>query len=155
MTILRLFLLALLAVCAPAFSSSCLEAPALLKLDADYEQAVRTGDTDFLAQLLSDEFIWVHNLAVEIETKPVLLARLQKAGYKQPKARTSENLTVRRLDNTAIVTGYTTVEQFNPDGETTRASRYHFMRTYVLVDGQCQLLANKTVKVWSSNPDDL
>jgi ketosteroid isomerase-like protein len=149
---IRLFIPALLLLLSsPSLASTCLQESALKQLDHRYEQAIRSADTEFLAQLLKEEFIWVHNRAVQIESKTDLLTRLQDASYQPPKARASEEVAVRSAGSTAVLTGYTTVEQFNDDGKTTRWSRYHFMRTYILENGSCRLLAGKTVKVSNGN----
>ncbi|WP_308363648.1 MULTISPECIES: nuclear transport factor 2 family protein [unclassified Microbulbifer] len=144
----------LLLFLSPHSSASCLEEKPLKQLDTRYEQALRNGDTDFLAQLLKDEFIWVHTLASQTESKSDLLTRVGDKNYQQPVARTSKEVSVLNAGNTAVITGYTTVEQRNDDNST-RAARYHFMRTYILENGQCRLLASKTGKVWSSETGPL
>lgn len=144
----------LLLLLAPHSYASCLEKKSLKQLDTHYEQAIRNGDTDFLSQLLKDEFIWVHSLASQTESKSDLLARVGDKNYQKPVARTSERVAVLNAGSTAVVTGYTTVEKRNGD-DSTRASRYHFMRTYLLENGRCQLLASKTGKVWSSETGTL
>ncbi|MGD8175603.1 nuclear transport factor 2 family protein [Marinimicrobium sp. ARAG 43.8] len=128
----------------------CLEASPLKALDHRYEEALRVGEVDFLESVLAEDYVWVHNHAVASEDKRTLLARLGE-GHETPLTRRSESVSYRRLANTAVLDGVTTVEKSpRKAGEAVRVNRYHFMRTYVLVDGHCQLLSNQTMKVWSN-----
>jgi|SRR6187431_549622 len=130
-------------------AETCLENEKLARLDAQYENALRTGDTKFLDKLLAPEFSWVHNLASLKENKTQLLARLQKP--EEPiKERRSHDISFLHLDNTMVLQGLSSVDKWNPDGKTFRTSRYQFMRTYVEQKGECKLLAVQTMKVWSS-----
>ncbi len=142
---------AALALCSTtAFSADCLEADALKRLDGQYEDALRVGNPEFLRALLADDFVWVHNHAVEAEDKATLVGRVGE-GHEEPLARRSEEVEYRRLDSTAVLTGFTTVEKApREEGGEVRGNKYHFMRTYVAVDGHCHLLSNQTMKVWSS-----
>lgn len=135
---------------ATAQAQSCLEAEPLAALDARYETALQTGDVALLDQLLAPEFVWVHNLASMKESKAQLLARLDK-GPGPMKQRRSHDISRQALGNTAVLQGLSSVDKWNPDGESFRTLRYQFMRTYVEVDGQCRLLAVQTQKVWSSD----
>lgn len=130
-------------------AAECLEPSRLKVLDAQYEEALRVGDTKFLKELLADDYVWVHNLASDIETKPGLLKRLKDLD-EVPKARVSHDITAHRLANTVVLDGLSSVDKYNPDGKTFRTSRYRFMRTYVAHNGQCKLLSVQTMKVWSS-----
>src|SRR5690554_3218526 len=130
-------------------AAKCLEPSRLKVLDAQYEEALRVEDTKFLNKLLADNYVWVHNLASDIETKPGLLKRLKDLN-KVPKARVSHDITAHRLANTVVLDGLSSVDKYNPDGKTFRTSRYRFMRTYVAHNGQCKLLSVQTMKVWSS-----
>ncbi len=136
-----------------AQAETCLDAETLVKLDAEYENAMRKGDVKFLDKLLAPEYLWVHNLASLKETKAQLLTRVQKP-EEQPKARRSHDVSVLRLDNTAVLQGLSSVEKWNPDGKTYRTSRYQFMRTYVKQGDECKLLAVQTMKVWSSESNE-
>jgi hypothetical protein len=133
-------------------AQTCLDNEKLVKLDAEYENAMRKGDVKFLDNLLAPEYQWVHNLASLKETKAQLLERVQKP-EEQPKARRVHGVSVLRLENTAVLQGLSSVEKWNPDGKTFRTSRYQFMRTYVEHKGECKLLAVQTMKVWSSEAD--
>lgn len=145
-------LLALVAINVQA--NDCLNAGNLRKLDNQYEEALRVGDTAFLQGLLADEFVWVHNLAVEAETKPVLLARLANPSAEtkatDTKARLTSDVSVHSLDNTAVLSGLSSVDKAGPDSKAVRTSRYQFMRTYVASGNRCRLLSVQTMKVWSS-----
>ena len=140
-------------------AEDCLDESSLRSLDKGYEYALRVGDLVYLQQLLAPEFVWVHNLAVQSETKADLLKRLSEPS-EVPKARTTSNLTFHRLENTVVVSGLSSVEKYNEGGKTTRIARYQFMRTYVKQSlkentnansSQCLLLAVQTMKVFSSD----
>lgn len=135
-----------------AQAETCLDNKKLTTLDAQYENALGTGDTKFLDKLLAPEFSWVHNLASLKESKGQLLARMQKP--EEPiKERRSHEIVFHRLGNTVVLQGLSSVDKWNPDGKTFRTSRYQFMRTYVEHQGECKLLAVQTMKVWSSEGD--
>ena len=136
--------------CVPAWADSCLSESALRAIDQAYEEALRTGDRAYLQKLLATNFIWVHNLAVTIESRPVLLARLE-VSEEIPIARTTSDVSLHRLANTVVLSGLSSVEKRNSDGKTSRISRYRFIRTYVKNGNDCQLLAVQTMKVWSSD----
>ncbi|WP_041522156.1 nuclear transport factor 2 family protein [Gilvimarinus agarilyticus] len=131
-------------------SADCLEPKALQALDYRYEQALRTADREFLQHLLRPDFVWVHNLAVAHESKAELLSRLG-ANYQRPKSREPSEVVVLRAGDTAVIHGLSTVDKFT-DGPR-HANRYRFMRTYVLHDGDCYLLAGQTMKVWSTESE--
>ena len=146
----RLAIIALGAALAPAAQAqSCLEPDQLLALDTRYETALQIGDVTLLDELLAPEFVWVHNLASMKENKAQLLARLGK-GPGPMKQRRSHDISRHRLGNTAVLQGLSSVEKWNPGGESFRTLRYQFMRTYVEMNGVCRLLAVQTQKVWSS-----
>src|SRR5690554_7716922 len=130
-------------------ASECLQDDKVRMLDNQYEEALRVGDVKFLQQLLADEFVWVHNLAVDIETKPALLLRLKE--QKQiPKARRASDVSFHQVKETSVVAGLSTVDKHNADVKSYRTSRYRFMRTYVADGGSCKLLSSQTMKVWSN-----
>lgn len=133
-----------LALCAP-----CLPLAELIERDRQYEQALRVGDTAFLASALADDYVWVHSLASQTETRASLLARLAQPAA-VPKSRTTSEVRGHIAGDTVVLRGLSSVEQFYADGKTWRTNRYQFMRTWVKLDGACKLLANQTMKVWSS-----
>lgn len=133
-----------------AQADTCLAPENLVKLDAAYENALQKGDAQFLEKLLAADFIWVHNLASQKETKEQLLTRIKNL-EDQPKSRRAHDLSLQRLGKTVVLQGLSSVEKWNPDGQTFRTSRYQFMRTYVEHRGECKLLAIQTMKVWSSD----
>jgi ketosteroid isomerase-like protein len=139
-------LLSLMAVL-PLMSSAapCLPAAALIERDFQYEEALRVGDVPFLQSLLADEYVWVHSLGSQIETRSGLLARLEKPVVY--KARSTSDVHVHAQGDTSVVRGVSTTEQWNADGTTWRTNRYQFMRTYVNVGGQCKLLAVQTMNL--------
>jgi hypothetical protein len=133
-------------------ASPCLHQNKLFELDQAYETALLQRDIKSLDKLLADDYYWVHNLASTKENKAQLFARLASPD-KETKARTSHDLTSRKLANTVVVEGLSSVEKWNPDGTTFRTSRYQIMRTYVAINGKCQLLAVQSMKVWSSSEE--
>jgi ketosteroid isomerase-like protein len=149
---LRLSMVLLITFSWAAQARECLDYKRLKQLDLQYEEALRVGDTGFLNRLLADDFVWVHNLASDIEGKPGLLKRLETQ-EEIAKARISHDITFHRMANTVVLSGLSSVDKYNPDGKTFRTSRYRFMRTYVAVDKTCRLLSVQTMKVWSSETD--
>lgn len=131
----------------PVISSAapCLPAPALIERDSQYEEALRVGDLPFLQSLLADDYVWVHSLGSQIETRSGLLARLAKPVVY--KARTTSDVHVHAQGDTSVVRGVSTTEQWNADGTTWRTNRYQFMRTYVNVGGACKLLSVQTMNL--------
>lgn len=116
----------------------------LVDLDKSWERALLNSEVEFLDQLLADEFIWVHNHASLIDGKPEVLSRAKKIRGGQPddtRNRSSRDQQVVLLGQTAVVSGFTLVDR-GPHPTT-----YHFMRTYVLVDGSWKLLANHTMAI--------
>lgn len=145
----RWLFLVSLALASNLHASECLQPDKVRALDNQYEEALRVGDVKFLQQLLADEFVWVHNLAVDIETKPALLLRLKE--QKQiPKARKISDVSFHQFKETSVVAGLSSVDKHNADGKSYRTSRYRFMRTYVADGGSCKLLSSQTMKVWSN-----
>ena len=128
-----------------ASAAPCLPADALITLDLRYEEALRVGDVAFLRTLLADEYVWVHTLGTQIETRDILLARLAKPLVY--KARSTSEVQVHQQDGTSVVRGVSTTEQWTQDGTTFRSNRYQFMRTYVNVAGTCKLLSVQTMNL--------
>jgi hypothetical protein len=89
----------------------------------------------------------VHTLGSELETKPVLLARMARPT--RFKSRTTDGVQARALGDTVVVHGVSIVEQWHADGTTFKTNRYQFMRTYVNVEGHCRLLAGQTMNLSS------
>lgn len=127
--------------------ADCLDNKALQELDLRYEEALRVGDTAFLQQLLAEEYTWVHNLAVDKEPRVRLIDRMAKPA-EVPKSRRSADITIHKLENTAVLSGVSLVEKWNTDGQSWRTIHYQFMRTYVkTVGGECRLLSSQTMKI--------
>jgi ketosteroid isomerase-like protein len=128
-----------------ASAAPCLPTDALIALDSKYEEALRTGDVPFLQTLLADDYVWVHTLGSQIETRSSLLARLAKPVVY--KARTTSDVHAHVQGDTTVLRGVSTTEQWNADGQTSRSNRYQFMRTYVSVAGACKLLSVQTMNL--------
>lgn len=45
----------------------------LKALDYRYEQALQVEDREFLEELLAEDFVWIHNHAVQLESRRQLL----------------------------------------------------------------------------------
>ncbi|MFM7630049.1 MAG: nuclear transport factor 2 family protein [Algoriphagus sp.] len=116
----------------------------LVELDKGWERAMLNSEVEFLENLLAEEFVWVHNHASLIDGKPEVLSRAKKIRAGQPndtRNRSPRDHQVVLLGQTAVVSGFTVVDR-GPQPTT-----YHFMRTYVLVDGSWKLLANHTMAI--------
>lgn len=139
---LLLTTLLILTLSLPALSQSPKEE--LLQLDLNWEKALLTSDVDFLENLLSDDFIWVHNHASLIDGKEAVInraKRIQSGQKDDTRNRTSRDQQVVISGSTGIVSGYTVVDR-GPS-----PTRYHFMRTYVQSNGKWQLLGNHTMAI--------
>jgi hypothetical protein len=140
-SITTLFILCLLSLTLLAQSQ---DQQKLLKLDLGWEKALLESDVQFLDNLLSEEFIWVHNHASLIDGKKEVVSRAKniKAGQADnTKGRVPRDQKVILLGNTGVVTGITVVDR-GPSPTT-----YHFMRTYAKVKGKYVLLANHTMAI--------
>ncbi len=116
----------------------------LVELDKGWERALLNSEVEFLEILLAEEFTWVHNHASLIDGKEEVLNRAKKirAGQQDDtRNRSPRDHQVVVLEQTAMVSGFTVVDR-GPQPTT-----YHFMRTYVLVDGKWKLLANQTMAI--------
>lgn len=130
---------------------NCLNSKQLLKIDLEWEQAILKSDVKFLEKILAEDFIWVHNHAVTIDSRTSLLKRASDPNIGatgNPKSRISKDVKVMITGSTGIVTGFTVVDR-GPNPTT-----YHFMRTYVEIEGNCQLVANHTMIVPDENKQD-
>ncbi|WP_202413495.1 nuclear transport factor 2 family protein [Duganella sp. CY15W] len=128
-----------------AAAAPCLPVPALIERDTQYEEALRVGDAAFLKTLLAEDYVWVHTLGSQIESRDSLLARLAKPVVY--KARFTSDVHAHTQGDTVVLRGVSTTEQWNADGTTWRTNRYQFMRTYVNVAGQCKLLSVQTMNL--------
>ncbi len=122
---------------------SCLNPNRLTSLDASWEKALLESDANHLKSLLLEDFIWVHNHASLIDSKSELIKRVsdRKGDATHTRSRTSKDVKVIIAGATGIVTGFTFVDR----GPT--PANYHFMRTYVEIDGNCFLIANHTMAI--------
>ena len=128
-----------------ACAAPCLPVDALIARDSQYEEALRVGDVPFLKKLLADDYVWVHTLGSQIETRTSLLARLAKPVIY--KSRTTADVHAHIQGDTVVLRGVSTTEQWNADGKTSRSNSYQFMRTYVNVAGECKLLSVQTMNL--------
>jgi len=140
----KLILLTLLLL--PIFSSfsqdNSSEKELIKKLDASWEKAQLELNTDVLENLLAKDFIWIHNHANVIDDKSDVINRINryiKTNNTQTKSRDFKNVEVIILENTAVVTGLTTVNK------NSKSTTYHFIRTYVKSNEKYYLLANQTM----------
>ncbi|WGD35708.1 nuclear transport factor 2 family protein [Olleya sp. YS] len=139
--IILILLLSLLSACK---QQGCITQENIKKLDASWEKAQLELDYDFIESLLAEDYIWVHNHANTIDDKAAVLERIKRYtanNNTETKSRTSKDVKVIITNKTAIVSGYTIIDR-GPSPVT-----YHFMRTYVEVDGNCYLIANHTMAV--------
>ena len=134
----------LLSIFSVSAQESCLTQEHLKHLDASWEKAQLELDYDVVNTLLADDFIWVHNHANTIDTKTAVLERIKRyisTNNQNTKSRSSTDIKVIISGSTGIVSGFTYVDREpNP-------AMYHFMRTYVEINGQCYLIGNQTMAV--------
>lgn len=113
-------------------------------LDAKWEEANLNPDPDFMEWTLASGFIWVHNHYSSVDSKESVVekAKRQKAnGGNNNASRIQRDVKVAITGNTAIVTGFTFVDR------TVNPANYHFMRTYVEIEGKCLLIGNHTMAI--------
>jgi ketosteroid isomerase-like protein len=143
-SILLLFLGGFFTFFSASAQQSCMTVENIKALDAKWEEANLNPDPDFMESTLAKEFVWVHNHASMIDTKVDVVgrAKTQKAnGASDTKSRIQREVKVAITGKTAIVTGITIVDR------APIPTKYHFMRTYVEVDGKCLLVGNHTMAV--------
>ena len=116
----------------------------LLELDIAWEKALLNSDVAFLENFLAEDFVWVHNHASLVDGKADAVGRakrIQTGQADNTKGRATRDQQVVILGNTGVVSGFTVVDR--PPSPVT----YHFMRTYVFIDGKFKLLANHTMAI--------
>jgi ketosteroid isomerase-like protein len=129
---------------AASAQQSCMTVENIKALDAKWEEANLNPDPEFMESLLAENFIWVHNHYSSVDSKESVVrkAKNQKAnGNNNTKSRVQKDVKVVITGNTAIVTGFTYVDR------AVDPANYHFMRTYVEIDGKCLLAGNHTMAV--------
>jgi hypothetical protein len=128
----------------PTFAqTNCLDPVELVRMDAEWEQALLNRDGRWLETHLAGDFIWVHNHASAVDTKTALLEQViaPQSDSQQTRSRVQSDVEARVLASTGVVTGFTVVDR-GPS-----PIRFNFMRTYALQDGRCLLLGNHTMVV--------
>ena len=143
-SLILLSIISLFTVFSTFAQQTCMTEENIKILDAKWEDANLHPDPDFMGSALAKEFVWVHNHASMIDTKVDVVgrAKTQKAnGTSDTKSRIQREVKVAITGKTAIVTGITIVDR------APIPTKYHFMRTYVEVDGKCLLVGNHTMAV--------
>ena len=123
---------------------SCMTEQTILALDAQWEAMNLKPDPEFFKNTLAENFVWVHNHASMVDTKKDVVQRAEKQaknGTSNTRSRAQSDVKVAITGNMAVVTGFTLVDR-DPT-----PTRYHFMRTYIEVDGKCLLAGNHTMAV--------
>ncbi|WP_169315451.1 nuclear transport factor 2 family protein [Catenovulum agarivorans] len=148
----RLFLFSfLLMLLSPAsFAAQCNNQQQVSALDNNFELAIKNANSNFLQQVLADNFIWVHNLKSMTETKTSLLKRLAADNYETPVQRTSVIEHFIQGQDTWSVMGISHVYKLRPteaDENNIRHYQYYFSRSYQQIDGKCKLLSSMTMKI--------
>jgi len=146
MSIKKFPLLILLSISAyfSASAQSCMTETNIKALDAQWEDKNLNPDPEFFKNILAPNFIWVHDHASMFDTKDAVVKRAEKQvaeGTHDTRSRIQSEVNVAITGNAAIVTGFTIVDR----GPT--PTRYHFMRTYVEIDGKCLLTGNHTMAI--------
>ena len=159
---MRLFapiLIGLVAILPVAASAQCLNEGMVRSLDANWDQALNEGSKDVIQQILHEDFVWIHNHAVSVqESKSNFLSyfdetfgrAINRSATMHPNSRIQREIKVILNNGTAVVYGITEVTRgrapiSEPDSR--QPEIYHFMRTYVSSDAECQLVSNHTMRL--------
>ncbi|SFB43013.1 nuclear transport factor 2 family protein [Algoriphagus aquimarinus] len=140
------YLLTLLALafCFSTTAQTCLTEASIKALDAQWEEKNLNPEPEFFKNILSDNFTWIHNHVSSVDNKESVVKRAERQvanDGSNTRSRIQSEVKVAITGKTAIVTGYTIVDR----GPT--PIKYHFMRTYVEVDGKCLLVGNHTMAI--------
>ncbi|WP_339753243.1 nuclear transport factor 2 family protein [Algoriphagus aquimarinus] len=140
------YLLTLLALafCFSATAQTCMTEASIKALDAQWEEKNLNPEPEFFKNILSDNFTWIHNHVSSVDNKESVVKRAERQvanDGSNTRSRIQSEVKVAITGKTAIVTGYTIVDR----GPT--PIKYHFMRTYVEVDGKCLLVGNHTMAI--------
>lgn len=138
------FFLCLMSFTSLTAQQDCMTVAYIKALDAQWEEANLHPDPDFFKRVLAEDFVWVHNHASMVDTKEAVVKRAENQaakGTSDTRSRVQHDVNVAITGSAAVVTGFTVVDR----GPT--PTRYHFMRTYVAVDGKCLLAGNHTMAV--------
>jgi hypothetical protein len=138
------FLFSFIIIFSATAQQTCMTAENIKALDAKWEEANLQPDPDFMESTLAKEFVWIHNHNSMNDNKTAVVVRVKsqkEAGIIDTKSRIQSEVKVAITGKTAIVTGITIVDR-GPI-----PTRYHFMRTYVEVDGKCLLVGNHIMAV--------
>ena len=133
-----------LSIISASAQEGCLNQESLKKLDASWEKAQLELNFDYVKSILAEDFIWVHNHANTIDNKSAVLERIRRyinSNNKSTKSRISKDVKVIISGKTGIVNGITIIEKGS------NLITYHFMRTYVEINGNCYLIANHTMAI--------
>lgn len=123
---------------------TCMTEANIKALDAQWEAMNLKPDPEFFKNTLAENFVWVHNHASLVDTKEDAIKRAENqaaSSTSNTRSRVQSDVKVLITGNVAVVTGFTIVDR----GPT--PTRYHFMRTYVEIDGKCLLAGNHTMAV--------
>ncbi|WPR77903.1 nuclear transport factor 2 family protein [Algoriphagus sp. NG3] len=133
-----------------ASAQVCMTEASIKALDAQWEENNLNPDPEFFRNVLAEDFVWVHNHASMIDTKEAVVKRAETQSAKSTsdtRSRIQSSIKVAITGNTAIVTGFTIVDR----GPT--PTKYHFMRTYVEIEGKCLLTGNHTMAIPEGEQD--
>lgn len=141
-SIFLLLIFSLITCVSTSAQQSCMTQAKIKALDAQWEESNLHPDPEFFRSVLADNFVWVHNHATMIDSKSSVVDRAENQvtrGSSDTRSRVQGDVKVAITGNTAIVTGFTIVDR-GP-----APTKYHFMRTYVELDGKCVLIGNHTM----------
>ena len=129
---------ALWLIVAPAHASSEAEGE-LLKLNADYDQAIMRGDAAALERIFADEYIYT-NPKCEVLGKEEQIAELSSGAGKLEGAK-SDDVRIRVYGETAVMTGRFTARS-RRDGKDFQVEE-RYTAVWVRRDGRWQLVAEQ------------
>lgn len=143
-SLILVILLSILTYLSASAQQGCMTDASIKTLDAKWEETNLHPDPAFFKRVLADNFIWIHNHVSSVDDKESVIKRADRQvanDGSNTKSRVQSDVKVAITGNTAIVTGFTLVDR----GPT--PTKYHFMRTYVELDGKCLLVGNHTMAI--------
>lgn len=117
---------------APSIAKDSPEGP-IQRVNAQFEEAHRTGEVAVMERVLADDFTLIHSgaLASQVESKQAFIRRLSTMPAGLFRSRDLEGVVVRVFGDMAIAHGYLRTRSSSAwTGGRLKENRYHFLRVF-------------------------